>query len=293
MSSATAGSIVEINGHAVDISGLRPVGTRPPLGDYIRGIWGRRHFIRADARARALSSNRDMLLGNGWLIGRPLLDGFAFFLVFGVMLGTSKGVDNYIAWLLIGVYLFSFTSRSLTEGATAMSAGKNIIRAFAFPRATVPIAIVLRQVISTLPVIMMMLVMIAVIPPRATITWLWALYPLVFVLQSMFNAGLVFYAARITSAIPDARLLFGFITRFWMYGSGVMFALDRFINHPRLLTVLELNPLYCVLELSRDLLVYGKVPDPKLWITLTLWAVLTPLIGFLYFWQGEEEYGRE
>ncbi len=293
MSSATADRIIEVNGSPVDISGLRPVGTRAPLPAYVRDMWSRRYFIWADAHARAFSSNRDMLLGNGWMIGRPLLDGLAFFLVFGVMLGTSKGVDNYIGWLLVGVYIFSFTTRSLSGGAAAMAAGRNLIRAFPFPRATVPMAMVVREVISTFPVITMMLIMIAAIPPHASITWRWLLFLPVLVLQSMFNAGLVFYAARITAAIPDARLLIGFLTRFWMYGSGVMFSLDRFVSHPRLLAILELNPLYCVIELSRDLLVYGTTPDPKLWVTLSLWAVFTPLIGFLYFWQGEESYARE
>ena len=51
-----------------DMTGLRPVGKRPPLGAYIRQTWRRRHFIWADARARALGTQRGTLLGNIWLI---------------------------------------------------------------------------------------------------------------------------------------------------------------------------------------------------------------------------------
>jgi len=29
-----------------------------------------------------------------------------------------------------------------------------------------------------------------------------------------------------------------------------------------------------------------------LWFTLGAWAVVTPVLGFVYFWQAEEEYGR-
>jgi teichoic acid transport system permease protein len=144
-----------------------------------------------------------------------------------------------------------------------------------------------------LPVIATMLVMVVAIPPHATITWRWALFPLVFALQVMFNAGLVFYAARITSAIPDLRMVLGFVSRFWLYGSGVMFSLERFITHPTVLEVVQFNPAYCVLELSRDLLVYGQTPELTLWLTLGAWALVTPVLGFLYFWQAEEDYGRE
>ena len=88
-------------------------------------------------------------------------------------------------------------------------------------------------------------------------------------------------------------MVIGFSSRLWMYGSGVMYSIDRWVTHPQLLAAMELNPAFCVLEISRDLLLYGTVPDIKLWLTLTAWAVVTPVLGFLYFWQGEEDYARE
>ena len=277
----------------LDTSRLKPVGERPPLGAYVGQLWRRRHFIVADSRARAFSGNRDTLLGRFWLVGKPVLDGLTFFLIFGLLLGTSRGIDNYIGFLLIGVFMFSFTSGSLTAGSTVMVGGKNLIRAFSFPRASIPLALALRQTISMLPVVLTMLVMIAVIPPHAKITWLWAVFPLVFLLQLSFNTGVILYAARLTNALPDLRMVIGFSSRLWMYGSGVMYSIDRFVTHPQLLAAMELNPAYCVLEISRDLLLYDTVPDLKLWLTLTAWAVVTPLLGFLYFWQGEEDYARE
>ena len=48
---------------AVDVARLRPVGQRLPLGQYVRALWGRRHFIWADSRARAFAGNRDTILG--------------------------------------------------------------------------------------------------------------------------------------------------------------------------------------------------------------------------------------
>lgn len=286
---STHGPVVE----RVDISRLSPVGRRPPLISYVRQLWGRRHFIWADSRARAFAGNKDTLLGRFWLVGRPILDGATYFLIFGVLLKASGGVENYIGFLIIGVFMFSFSAKSLTGGAGAMSAGKNIIRAFSFPRAAIPLALVLRETISMLPVLFTMFAMILLIPPHATLSLYWLLFPVVFVLQALFNTGLILYAARLASAIPDLRLVLGFISRFWMYGSGVMFSVERFIDHPTALAVMEINPAYCVLEISRDLLLYARMPDLTLWLTLGAWAVITPLLGFIYFWHGEEAYGRE
>ncbi|WP_249138563.1 ABC transporter permease [Phycicoccus avicenniae] len=277
----------------VDISRMRPVGRRPGLFSYVRQLWGRRHFVWADSRARAFTGTKDTVLGRFWLVGRPLLDGLTFYLIFGLLLGVSRGIENYVGFLLIGVFLFGWSSQSLNGGANVLSSGKNLIRGFAFPRAAIPLSLALRETMSMGPRLLVMVAMILVIPPHAQVSVYWLIFPLVLVLQGLFNVGVVLYAARLTHAVPDLRLVLGFFSRLWLYGSGVMYSIDRFVEHPTVLAIAQLNPVYCVLEISRDLLLYARMPDLTLWMTLLAWAVATPLLGFLYFWQGEEEYGRE
>ncbi|MFH5824232.1 ABC transporter permease [Georgenia sp. AZ-5] len=272
---------------------LKPVGRREPLHRYIRQLFQRRHFIWADARARAFSGNGGMLLGNLWLVAKPLLDGLTYYLIFGLLLQTSRGIENYIGYLLIGVFMFSYTARSLTGGADSLIKGKNVIRAFSFPRAAVPLAVVLREAIGMLPVIATMIVMILAIPPHAQVTWRWALFPAIFLLQTMFNLGLAFFAARLTAHVPDLKHVLGFITRFWLYGSAVMFSFDRFVDNPQALALLELNPAFAVLDMSRDVLLYEAVPDASSWLLLACWAVGIFVTGFIFFWRAEERYGRE
>ncbi|MBR7742601.1 ABC transporter permease [Phycicoccus sp. BSK3Z-2] len=272
---------------------MRPVGRRPGLFSYVRQLWGRRHFVWADSRARAFTGTKDTVLGRFWLVGRPLLDGLTFYLIFGLLLGVSRGIENYVGFLLIGVFLFGWSSQSLNGGANVLSSGKNLIRGFAFPRAAIPLSLALRETMSMGPRLLVMVAMILVIPPHAQVSVYWLIFPLVLVLQGLFNVGVVLYAARLTHAVPDLRLVLGFFSRLWLYGSGVMYSIDRFVEHPTVLAIAQLNPVYCVLEISRDLLLYARMPDLTLWMTLLAWAVATPLLGFLYFWQGEEEYGRE
>lgn len=278
----------------VDARGLVPVGGRPPIATYIADLWRRRAFIIADSRAKSATSNKAYLLGNMWLVGRPLLDGATYFVIFGLIFGARRGVDNFIGFILVGIFLFGYTSRSLTNGLGAIAGGKNLIRTFAFPRAVIPLAETLRETLSSLPAIMTMLVLILVIPPHAPFTAWWALFPVVMLLQGFFNVGLSLYAARFGSLVPDAKVAISFATRLWMYGSGVIFSIEQVSGgHPLVMAISQLNPLYCVLEISRDLLLYAEPGDLTLWIVLIAWAVITPLLGFVFFWHGEEHYGRE
>lgn len=270
----------------------RVMGQRPTLSSYLRQLWQRRHFITAEARAKAFSGNRDMLLGNLWLIGVPILQGLAYYLIFGLILETDRGIENFTGFLLVGVFLFRFTMASLQQGIAVMSQNKGMTSAFAFPRAAVPLSVLVRETLSMIPVLATLVLLLLTVPPGTQVTATWLLFPAVFALQILFNAGLVLYTARLGSALPDLRHVVAFVARMWFYLSGVFFAIDRFVDEGVWLAVLEANPLYMVLDMSRDLLLYDVVPSLDSWLFLTLWAVITPLFGFWYFWQGEETYGQ-
>lgn len=272
---------------------LRPVGARPALGDYLAQVWQRRHYIYADSRARAFSGNRDFVLGNLWLVGKPILDGLIYFIIFGLILGTDRGIENFPGYLMIGVFLFSFTSRTTTTAVGSMMASRNFLQSFAFPRASVPLAVLCRETISMAPVLATLVLLLLVIPPGTSVTWTWLLFPFVFVLHTLFNTGVALYAARLGAALPDLKFLITFVTRLWFYASGVMFSLEIFVSEGFWLSVLQANPLYLVLDISRDLLLYDTLPDGRSWLVLAAWAFITPVLAFVYFWQGEETYGHQ
>lgn len=278
---------------AIDETGLHHVGRRPRLGPYVAELWRYRHFIVADARARAFSSGRGTVLGNAWLALQPMLNGLVYYLIFGLLLGTSRGIDNFVGYLLIGVFLFQYTSRTLSSGAGVIASGRNVIRGFSFPRATLPLATMLREALNMLPVLATMVLMILAIPPHAQLSWTWLLFPLVFLLHTAFNLGLILLTSRLGASFPDVKNVVGFVSRFWLYASGVMYSFDRFVEDPRLLGLLEANPLHQVLDMSRDVLLYGQAPAADSWLMLSAWAVGTCALGFLVFWQGEERYGRQ
>lgn len=272
---------------------LRPVLARPPLGRYLGLLWQRRHFVIADSRARAFAGNRDMVLGNLWLVGRPLLDGVIYYVIFGLILKTTRGIDNFTGFLFIGVFIFSYTSRCVTRGVGSMAAARNLIQSFAFPRAAIPLAVVLREMWSMLPVLGVLAALLLIVPPGTSATATWLLFPAVFVLHTIFNTGVVLYAARFGSAMPDLKYLLTFAVRLWFYASGVMFSIDEFVSDPFWTAVLKANPLYLVLAISRDLLLYDTLPPVQDWIILGAWSFVTAVFGFAYFWQGEVGYAQD
>ncbi|MGJ6980121.1 ABC transporter permease [Aestuariimicrobium soli] len=273
----------------LDYADLKPVSGRLPVRDYLRQLWGRRHFIWAQAWAQALSRNRGMVLGNLWLILNPLFDAAVYVLIFGVLFQSR--IVNFPSYVVIGVFMFSFTTRCLTSGIGAIPANVGMIRGFSFPRASLPVAIALREAVQTLPTMVVMFVIVHLLShhwpkPEAIMV------PFLFALQCVFNLGLTFVAARIGSAFPDARHLMSYITRLLMYASAVIWSVDRFDNIPNARPIVDHQPLYILINMYREMLMRGYMPRPGEWVQLAGWAILVLVVGFVFFWRGEVSYGR-
>ena len=277
----------------VDGSGLGRVGARPGLGRYLASLWEFRSFILFDSRSRIAGANSTNALGRLWMVLNPILDGLAYFLVFGLLLGTGRGIENFLAYLIVGVFLFRFTTQAVTSGSRSISGNASIVRAFQFPRATLPIATNIRELLQFGPTLAVMVVLVLVIPPMETITWRWLLMIPLLAVQTLFNVGLSLILARIVSHWVDFGNLIGFGMRLWLYLSAVFFSARRFEDIPPLMTAMHLNPMFCVLDIARQSMLYGQPADPARWGVLLAWTAALLVIGVVFFWMAEETYGEE
>lgn len=278
---------------SVSSDGLVAVGQRSTLLNYLKSLWGRRHFILADSRAKVAISTRGNLLGLAWLFLNPLFSALAYWFIFGFILQTSRGVPNFVGFLVVGIFFFGYTGKCMTGGTGAIRAGSSLIKGFQFPRAALPISVVLRSFLDFLPTILVMMVVVLAIPPLETVTWRILLVVPIIVMQTLFNIGLACLLARLGHRIPDLSNIMSIVSRFWLYGSGVFFSIENQLkDHPLLLNIMELNPMHAYLLLARDAILYGNDSSPGQWIIGAAWAVGLLIVGFVYFWRGEENYGR-
>jgi teichoic acid transport system permease protein len=112
--------------------GLRPSSARPRLVSYLVKVWQRRHFILAYATARNVSMYTEARLGQLWQVLTPLLNSAVYYLIFGVLFKANRGISNYTAYLVTGVFIFAFTERSIVVGSTVIRSNITLIRALHF-----------------------------------------------------------------------------------------------------------------------------------------------------------------
>ncbi|KES08973.1 ABC transporter [Streptomyces toyocaensis] len=279
--------------------GLSVSGARPSLAEYVRQLWGRRHFILAFSQAKLTAQYSQAKLGQLWQVATPLLNAAVYFFIFGLLLGANRGIpsDVYVPFLVTGVFVFTFTQSSVLAGVRAISGNLGLVRALHFPRASLPVSFALQQLQQLLASMVVLVVIMLAFGIFPDLSWLLVVPALV--LQFVFNTGLALIFARMGSKTPDLAQLMPFVLRTWMYASGVMFSIPAMLEGKDvpgwLADVLQWNPAAIYMDLVRFAMIddYGSsYLPPHVWAFALGWALLTGVVGFVYFWKAEERYGR-
>ncbi|CAN5285035.1 ABC transporter permease [soil metagenome] len=277
-------------GEIARAAGLAKVGGRPPLGEYIRDAWRRRDFAITLAQYRIRANNEENRLGLAWVVLKPLLNAIVYGVIFGIVLQTSKGVHNYIAFLIVGVFIFEFFSDALSDGSKSVVSNAQLVRSLAFPRILLPVAYVLQSLFELIPMIVVMFAIVLISGETPSFRWL-MIIP-VLVMMSFFNAGIAFIVARITVHLRDFAQIVQFVTRLFFYSTGVFFPLENFLKGD-LLFVARLNPVHDYIALSRWALIDNSPTSPMFWYVGIVAAIVFFIGGLIFFWWAEEEYGRD
>ena len=267
--------------------GLTSSTTRDPILTYLREVWVRRDFIVALGSGRKSAQYRDTVLGRLWQVLSPILNAIVYYLIFGVLLETNRGVQNFPAFLIIGVFTFTYTQRVVTGGTKAIANNRSIIRAVHFPRAVLPMSVIVQEVQQQ--VVSLGVLGVIVLLTGEPLTWRWLGVVPILLLQTVFNVGLCLLVARWTAASRDVAQLIPFLLHTWRYLSGVMFSIPVYAADlaPWVEKVLYLNPMTGYIELMRTCLLSDYPVPYQLWGLAAAWAVVMLVVH-----RAEESYSR-
>lgn len=264
-----------------------------PTHEYLDQMWNRRAFALAMPIEEVRATHQDTLLGNVWHLANPLLSVGVYYVVFGVFLNANRGITNYVLWLMVGVFTFGLTTRSVVAGATTMTANVGLMRSMRFPRALLPISTVFGRLL-TFGFELVIIALVAVLTGEGLSRRVLAL-PVILVIHTALNLGLAFIAARLNDTFRDVQQLIPFLFRLLMYVSGVMIPLGTFLDKegasPLLLRAVTLNPMVSIINLYRWVFLNEAIDVTN---TIEMLGIVTVILvfGFGFFRARELHYGR-
>lgn len=281
---------------------------RPSFLGYVRNVWRRRDMAVEIARNNLRSEHVDAALGEIWFLLNPLLLIGVYWLVFGEILQTNRGVTNFVGFLAVGIFTFDLTRTGLLRSSKSLVANRGLMSSLSFPRALLPVAVTLEQTYTYLPQIVVTGVILLL--TDEPVMWSWLMVPVLLAVQTLFTLGGGLIVARLGHHAHDTSTALPFVMRLAFYLSGILFSFDEFWTAARvtvwserlgiaevlLAQVAVVNPFYCFVTLARHyLMASSPSPNPLwlLWASVGIWTVVLLVVGLYFFRGAEREYGRD
>lgn len=270
---------------------LRDAHESERLRVYLHELLERRSYVWHVATNELQHRQITSVLGNVWHLLNPALTIGIYYLIFGVLLKSDRGVDNFFLFLTIGLFVFQFTQKATIDGAKSVVTNKGVIKAIRFPRALLPLSSTLTEVLAHLPNFIVIFVVAILTGEPFHPRW-FLIFPL-FVVQVGFTLGAAMMAARLAHHFVDTIQILPFIFRLLLYASGVIFSVDAYVStHSGYRFLFTANPLYSYITLQRWAIMGGTFRADQ-FLYSVLWAVVAVVIGFIYFRRAEEQYVRD
>ena len=245
-----------------------------------------RHFISRDLKTRYHGS----IVGWGWSIAEPLALTVTFYILFAIL---SDSTDPYRPFnILAGILAWTFFSRTLSRGTTALQKNSGLIQRIYFPREIFLFSQAGYQLVQLL------LSMIVLVPllyhykliPSATILY----FPLAIILMGMLAVGLAFFTSIIQTRVRDMEHIVTVALRIGFYLTPVFYTLDM-ITGSRIPAeysdiYLYVNPMATYITMVRCAFTGDPLGISSLHLTVTIsTTVLIFLLGSMFFMRRERK----
>ncbi len=225
---------------------------------------------------------RGSLLGFLWSLVNPLLLLAVYTIVFDLVFrNRAGGVQPYAVFLLSGLFPWIWFSSALLDGTVSLSANAGLLRKAVFPAEVLPVVSTLASLahyLLALPVLLAALAVARFALHHPVGGWSVLLLPAAVVLQLPFTAGLALALAALNVHFKDVRDLLANLLTLVFFLTPILYPLTTIAGVRPLQLLVAANPLTPFVRLYQELLFFGRVPGPGLWLqaaglALVAWAI--------------------
>jgi len=227
---------------------------------------------------------KNSVLGVFWSMLNPLLMMIVFSIVF--MAIFKNDIPNFPVYVLIGRVMYQFFSEATNFSMTAIQSNADLIKKVYVPRYYFPLSRVVSTMIisamSFIPVFLMMLI------TGMTFSWtnLFIFIPIIYLF--FITAGIGLLLAALNVFFHDVKHFYSIVLMVLMYLTPIFYPAS--IIPEKYMVLVQLNPLYHVVVIIRDMLMYGSWSDFSNHLFAIGYSVLYCILGLAVFYKLQNRF---
>ncbi|OGG30172.1 hypothetical protein A3A63_00865 [Candidatus Gottesmanbacteria bacterium RIFCSPLOWO2_01_FULL_46_9] len=233
-------------------------------------LWG---MTEKELRARY----KYTIFGFLWLVANPILQMLIIGFIFTFFM--KEPVEHYYYYLFIGLLVWNFFSLSLTKATPSIVFERALIKKAAFPRAIIPLSIILSNLIHFLIALVLYVIPVVFLGTLSLTRLPYIIGAIGFLI--MFTGGLSLLLCALNVRFRDVNFFVQAILIIWFYATPIMYSLTQM---PRtLLWLWRFNPLTSILQLFQYAFLGAPPPGPAMLASNITVIIIATALGILVF----------
>lgn len=263
---------------------MNPHAAQPAsLAAMLKSLWGNRELIAQMTRREVVGRYKGSVMGLLWSFLNPLFMLVVYSFVFSVVFkarwsGGGESQTQFAVILFAGMTVHALFAEVLNRAPGIILGNVNYVKKVVFPLEILAVVSLGAALFHALVSLLVLLVAFAML--NGFIQWTAIFAPLVLLPLILLSLGFGWILSSLGVFVRDIGQLIGVFTTALLFLSPVFFPVSA-LPEP-FQPWLNLNPLTFIIEQTRDVLIWGRMPD---WGGLTLYLIGAGIFAWLgYFW---------
>ena len=226
------------------------------------------------------------VLGIVWSLLYPILTMVVMAIVFSNVFKFSTPGVSYLAYLLSGLIMFNYFSEASNLSMSSVVGNFGLLNKIYIPKYIFPLSKCLFVGINFL--LTLVPLYIVLFATGTGVNWYHLFLPYSYLCLFMFTLGMGFILSAVSVFLRDMFYIYGIIIMMWTYLTPIMYDIN--LISANLQPWLKLNPLYHYINFAREIILYGRMPQPFTWVTCLVSSVAVLLIGVIVFKKTQDKF---
>jgi lipopolysaccharide transport system permease protein len=248
-------------------------------------VW---NFIKRDISSKYVGS----LLGLYWSVINPIITLIVYIIVFGVFLKVrlpgDSNIWDFALYFAAGFLPWIVFNDSVMRASRSIIDNKHYIKKVPFPSEIFPVYVTLSEFVNLFIGLIIYLVFFLILKGLPTIYLI--VLPLALFLQLLLTLSFAFILSSGAVYFRDIPQILGAVFMIWFWATPIAYTLNLIPQDFHWLV--KLNPAYYMLEIYRDALFYGKIPELDILIPFLIFTTILFTISLLVFQKTKCGFGE-
>lgn len=220
-------------------------------------------------------------LGIVWSVLNPLMSMAVMSMIFTTIF--KRSIENFPIYYLTGHLIWDLFSGGTNHAMTALVDNHSMLMKVKLSKQTFVIARVFTALTNFAYSCVAYVVMLVIFRVKPNVYML--LFPIDVLFALLFTMGIGYILSILYVFFADIKYLYSVLLTLWMYLSALFYPVTGLSEIMQ--WVIRKNPVYNYIEFARDIVLYGIMPEPVLWLKIVGWGVLSFAVGYRFFQKKE------